>query len=258
MLGNLGIAEIATEDESCLNAQRRRLVRNLGWLSLASPVRDALAQAAQRQPAVREFEIVAQESKIGFRYQAAGFGELSARFSRFEGTIRLRDDATDVGAPSGPTAEVTVIIATDSVDTGNPLLDRIVMGASLFDTARFAQARFAMRPKRIPAGYVNSPGTQRASGSVERNSTFALEGALRIRDQEREVSLAIAAMSIAIPVGSSGPAPESRQTSALYAQALNAEAHTRISRSAFGVAGFAALVRDPIDIDLRIVARRMP
>jgi polyisoprenoid-binding protein YceI len=73
---------------------------------------------------VREFEIVAQESRIGFWYQAAGFGELSARFRTFQGTIRLRDDETDVGERLGPTAEVTVIIATDSVHTGNLLLDR--------------------------------------------------------------------------------------------------------------------------------------
>jgi polyisoprenoid-binding protein YceI len=207
---------------------------------------------------VREFEIVAQESRIGFRYQAAGFGELSARFRTFQGTIRLRDDETDVGERLGPTAEVIVIIATDSVDTGNLLLDRIVMSASLFDTARYPQARFAIRPKRIAPGYLNDSGTQRASGSVEGDSSFTLEGTLRIRDQERDVSLAIAALAISTPAGNSGLGPESRRAAAMQMQRLTAEAHTRISRSAFGVAGFAALVRDLIEIELRIVARRMP
>jgi len=240
------------------SAQRRRLVRCLGWLSLVSPSRATVAQGPRLQPAVREFEIVAQESRIGFRYQAVGFGELSARFKNFQVMIRLRDDETDVGVPSGPTAEVTVVIATGSVDTGNPLLDRIVMSAPLFDTARYAQARFAMRPKRMPAGYVNDPDTQRASGSLERDSSFTLEGTLRIRDQERDVALAVSALAISTPAGDHGSGSDSRQPAALQMQRLSAVAHTRISRSAFGVAGFAALVRDPIEIDLRIVARRMP
>jgi len=258
---------------------RRALVRTLGASSVAYPVARVLARSplapAHSPEVVRDFAIVSGESSLGFRYQAAGFGELSALFKRCQGTIRLTQIPAGQGEQAGLTADVEVLIAVDSVDTGNALLDRIVRGASLFDSARFPQALFTVRRNRLPATLIRLLGYQGASESTggapslpalaASRSTASttpgsaplvvLDGLLRIRDQEHKTALALTSLAITqLPL--SGNATD--RGSGSSAQRLQAVAQTHISRSTFGVSGFAALVRDTIAIDLGIVARSTP
>jgi hypothetical protein len=81
-----------------------------------------------------------------------GPGEFSGRFRQCQGAIRVFDGPSSTGDAARVLADVRVSIDIASVDTGNALLDRIMQGAALFDSARFPQALFLVRSGALPAG----------------------------------------------------------------------------------------------------------
>jgi len=242
-------------------AARRRLARRLLAIPLVAASNPWWLRAVSASPVVRApkvlghaeegFALDAEESALGFRYSVVGLGELSARFRRFRGMIELREHPADKGAPAQVHANVSVLIAVDSVDTGNPLLDRIVMGPSLFDALRFPEAMFVVRQAPLPLDFIQAALVPGGARPPEHAPSLLLEGSLKIRDQDRKVVLSMASLSIATRDRVEDTGRRTKPTSSLE---LRAVAQTRISRSAFGVAGFAALVRDPIVIDLQIAA----
>ena len=101
-------------------------------------------------------------SKVGFRAKAAFGMKVNGRFDRY-------DSAITVG-PSGAESAISVVIWTDSVDTGIKLRDEHLRADNVFATARFPNLEF------------------RSTAVVETPTGLDVTGTLRVRDVSGSVS----------------------------------------------------------------------
>jgi polyisoprenoid-binding protein YceI len=95
-------------------------------------------------------------SKVGFQAKAAFGMKVNGRFDRY-------DSAITVG-PSGAESAISVVIWTDSVDTGIKLRDEHLRADNVFATARFPTLEF------------------RSTAVVETPTGLDVTGTLRVRD----------------------------------------------------------------------------
>lgn len=133
-----------------------------------------------------------------------------------------RFDAAIRFDPAGPEGEIAVIIDVASLDTGEDQRDREARGRAFFDVEAFPTARF------------------HATEIVGADGRFQATGTLTIRDVTRPVRLPF--------------------TLTLSGDRAVADGRTEISRSDFGLgtgnADLAAVIGDPVVIELHVEARR--
>lgn len=91
------------------------------------------------------FRIVSEETHVEFRIDNFGFSEISGRFTDVRGAIQLNRQAPD-------RSTVGVRIRTNSVETGNELLDQVLASGLFFDAESYPEIVFSSTDVAIVDG----------------------------------------------------------------------------------------------------------
>ena len=151
-----------------------------------------------------------------FSYNHIGYSTQISRFNRTTGKIVLDKEAR--------TGSVDVVIDMTSVDTGNILLDRVIQGDDLLDTAKYPTATFKSTKVRF-----------------EDDRAVAVEGILTIKSVARPVTLTINSLKLAV-------------NPMLKRNEIGANASAKIRRSDYNAGKYAPEVGDEVTVDIAVEA----
>jgi len=151
-----------------------------------------------------------------FSYNHFGYSTQVSRFNRTTGKIVLDKEAR--------TGSVDVVIDMTSVDTGNILLDRVIQGDDLLDTAKYPTATFKSTKVRF-----------------EDDRAVAVEGILTIKSVARPVTLTINSLKLAV-------------NPMLKRNEIGANASAKIRRSDYNAGKYAPEVGDEVTVDIAVEA----
>ena len=151
-----------------------------------------------------------------FSYSHLGYSTQLSRFNKTTGQIVL-DKAAKTGA-------VDIVIDTQSVDTGYATFDEHIQGEDFLDTAKYPTATFK--------------STQVV---FEGDQPVKVEGNLTLKGVTKPVTLTVTSFQAM-------PHPM------LKKDAIGANAHTVIQRSAFNAGKYAPNVSDDVRIDIAVEA----
>lgn len=153
-----------------------------------------------------------------FSYNHFGFSTQLSRFDKTSGTIVLDRQAK--------TAKVNIVVAIDSVDTGNAILNEHIQGEDFFDTAKYPTATF----NSSKAHFVN-------------DKIDSIEGDLTLKGITKPVTLTLSSFQCM-------PHPM------LKKDACGANASAVIKRSDFNMGKYAPNVSDEVTLSIAVEASK--
>jgi polyisoprenoid-binding protein YceI len=151
-----------------------------------------------------------------FSYNHLGYSTQLSRFNKTTGKIVL-----DKAAKTG---EVDIVIDTQSVDTGYATFDEHIQGEDFLDTAKYPTATF-----------------KSTKVVFEGDKPVKVEGNLTLKGVTKPVTLTVTSFQAM-------PHPMFKK------DAIGANAHTVVNRSAFNASKYAPNVSDEVRIDIAVEA----
>lgn len=189
-------------------------MRRLLWIALL------LGTPAVAAPA--RYELDPEHMTIAFLTDHLGFAKVLGSFAKASGSYVF-------DAETGELADVRVVVATASVDTGHARRDEHLRSDDFLGSAKFPQMTFTARSAR-PVG----------------NQRYAIEGQLELKGVTRP-------LTIAATLNKSGPYPIGKPV-----QAMGVSARGQLKRSEFGMTYSVdnGWVGDTVELVIEFEARR--
>jgi len=151
-----------------------------------------------------------------FSYNHLGYSTQLSRFNKTTGKIMLDREAK--------TGAVDIVIDTRSVDTGYATFDDHIQGEDFLDTAQYPTATF-----------------KSSKVVFEGDQPVKVEGNLTLKGVTQPVTLTVTSF-------------QARPHPMLKKDAIGADAHTVVQRSAFKAGKYAPNVSDEVRIDIAVEA----